>query len=142
MEAHFLLIKDSYQHWGFPKGHLEEEETPAAAALRETAKRPASTPCCSTGRSGSSTGTSVSAGAPSTSTATSSSSSAPRATRCRRKTRASPIRQWLPLEQALEQLSYDNARGVLQRGGEMARTLVAVGAGRARDAAGPIAAEG
>ncbi len=30
-----LLIRDRYQHWGFPKGHLEGEETPADAALRE-----------------------------------------------------------------------------------------------------------
>ena len=34
--ARFLLIKDSYQHWGFPKGHLEEGESPAGAAMRET----------------------------------------------------------------------------------------------------------
>ncbi|MHB1265783.1 MAG: NUDIX hydrolase [Gemmatimonadaceae bacterium] len=33
--AHFLLIRDSYRNWGFPKGHLEEGEAPAAAALRE-----------------------------------------------------------------------------------------------------------
>ncbi|MCA9769062.1 MAG: NUDIX domain-containing protein, partial [Gemmatimonadetes bacterium] len=32
----FLLIRDSYRHWGFPKGHLEDGETPAEAALRET----------------------------------------------------------------------------------------------------------
>jgi 8-oxo-dGTP pyrophosphatase MutT (NUDIX family) len=32
---HILLIRDAYQHWGFPKGHLEAGETPAAAALRE-----------------------------------------------------------------------------------------------------------
>jgi ADP-ribose pyrophosphatase YjhB (NUDIX family) len=32
----FLLIKDSYDNWGFPKGHLENGETPAEAALRET----------------------------------------------------------------------------------------------------------
>lgn len=32
---HVLLIRDRYQHWGFPKGHLEGEETPADAALRE-----------------------------------------------------------------------------------------------------------
>lgn len=32
---HFLLIRDSYRNWGFPKGHLEAEEQPAAAALRE-----------------------------------------------------------------------------------------------------------
>ncbi|MHB1313464.1 MAG: NUDIX hydrolase [Gemmatimonadaceae bacterium] len=30
-----LLIRDSYRNWGFPKGHLEEGESPAAAALRE-----------------------------------------------------------------------------------------------------------
>lgn len=31
----FLLIRDSYRNWGFPKGHLEEEEQPYAAAMRE-----------------------------------------------------------------------------------------------------------
>lgn len=31
----FLLIRDSYRNWGFPKGHLEHEELPDAAALRE-----------------------------------------------------------------------------------------------------------
>ncbi|HEX2203902.1 MAG TPA: NUDIX hydrolase [Longimicrobium sp.] len=34
-EAHILLIRDRYSHWGFPKGHLEGEETAADAALRE-----------------------------------------------------------------------------------------------------------
>jgi len=32
---HVLLIRDAYQHWGLPKGHLEKGETPDAAALRE-----------------------------------------------------------------------------------------------------------
>jgi ADP-ribose pyrophosphatase YjhB (NUDIX family) len=32
---HILLIRDSYQHWGLPKGHLEGAETPDLAALRE-----------------------------------------------------------------------------------------------------------
>lgn len=32
----FLLIRDSYGHWGFPKGHIEPAESPAAAAARET----------------------------------------------------------------------------------------------------------
>ena len=31
----FLLIRDSYDNWGFPKGHLEDGEMPDAAALRE-----------------------------------------------------------------------------------------------------------
>lgn len=30
-----LLIKDAYNNWGFPKGHLEEGEAADAAALRE-----------------------------------------------------------------------------------------------------------
>ncbi|CAN5745446.1 NUDIX hydrolase [soil metagenome] len=30
-----LLIRDAYEHWGLPKGHLEKGETPDAAALRE-----------------------------------------------------------------------------------------------------------
>jgi 8-oxo-dGTP pyrophosphatase MutT (NUDIX family) len=31
----FLLIRDSYQNWGFPKGHLEPGERAEDAALRE-----------------------------------------------------------------------------------------------------------
>jgi 8-oxo-dGTP pyrophosphatase MutT (NUDIX family) len=33
--ALFLLIKDSYQNWGFPKGHLESGERAEDAAVRE-----------------------------------------------------------------------------------------------------------
>ena len=31
----FLLIRDSYQNWGFPKGHVESGERAEDAALRE-----------------------------------------------------------------------------------------------------------
>ena len=31
----FLLIRDSYQNWGFPKGHLENGERAEDAAMRE-----------------------------------------------------------------------------------------------------------
>ncbi len=31
----FLLIKDGYKNWGFPKGHLVGGEAPEDAALRE-----------------------------------------------------------------------------------------------------------
>jgi len=31
----YLLIRDSYGHWGFPKGHLERGERADTAALRE-----------------------------------------------------------------------------------------------------------
>ncbi|NQT33415.1 MAG: NUDIX hydrolase [Candidatus Omnitrophica bacterium] len=30
-----LLIKDSYGHWTWPKGHIEEGESPREAAVRE-----------------------------------------------------------------------------------------------------------
>lgn len=34
-DVHVLLIRDPYKNWGLPKGHLEGDETPAGAALRE-----------------------------------------------------------------------------------------------------------
>jgi 8-oxo-dGTP pyrophosphatase MutT (NUDIX family) len=34
----FLLIRDSYKNWGFPKGHLKKGEAPDRAALREVAE--------------------------------------------------------------------------------------------------------
>ena len=32
---HVLLIRDPYQNWGLPKGHLEKGEDERAAAIRE-----------------------------------------------------------------------------------------------------------
>jgi 8-oxo-dGTP pyrophosphatase MutT (NUDIX family) len=37
-EPLFLLIRDSYRNWGFPKGHLEDGEPADAAAMREVAE--------------------------------------------------------------------------------------------------------
>src|SRR2546428_838806 len=37
-EPRFLLIRDSYRNWGFPKGHLEPGEPPGDAARREVAE--------------------------------------------------------------------------------------------------------
>src|SRR5439155_13156315 len=34
----FLLIRDPYKNWGFPKGHLKRGEPPAEAARREVAE--------------------------------------------------------------------------------------------------------
>ena len=33
--TYFLLIRDPYENWGLPKGHVEKGETPAETALRE-----------------------------------------------------------------------------------------------------------
>ena len=37
-EARYLLIRDSYENWGFPKGHVERGEPEAEAARREVAE--------------------------------------------------------------------------------------------------------
>ncbi|MDQ6831660.1 MAG: NUDIX hydrolase [Gemmatimonadota bacterium] len=34
----FLLIRDSYRNWGFPKGHLEDGEPAETAAIREVSE--------------------------------------------------------------------------------------------------------
>jgi ADP-ribose pyrophosphatase YjhB (NUDIX family) len=130
----FLLIRDSYDNWGYPKGHLEDGESPAEAALRETAEETGLERLLLQGpirvidwhfrfR-----GRHIHKychfflfespeGEPS-----------PQhdegITDCQRRS----------LEEALGTLSYDHARGVLKRAGEMVRTLVAVGAGRSRPA--------
>lgn len=128
----FLLVKDPYKNWGFPKGHLEDQETPAEAALRETREEAGLDDVEMAGPI--------------------------RIIDWHFRFRGKAIHKfchfflmesksgdpkpqldegitdyvWLPLEQALEKLSYDNARGALRRAGEMTRTLVAVGPGRSR----------
>ncbi len=129
-QARFLLIRDSYGNWGFPKGHLEEGESPADAAVRETAEETGLDQLVLRGPI--------------------------RVIDWHFRFRGRPIHKychffllespagecipqrdegitdfrWLPLAGALDKLSYDNARGVLKRAGDMERTLVAVGAGR------------
>ena len=129
-QPRYLLIRDSYDNWGFPKGHLEDGESPAEAALRETVEETGLNHLTLQGpirvidwhfrfrgrhihkychfflfeSAGGDANPQVEEGI----------------TACR----------WESLDQALEALSYDNARGVLKRAGDMVRTLTAVGAGR------------
>jgi 8-oxo-dGTP pyrophosphatase MutT (NUDIX family) len=126
----FLLIRDSYRHWGLPKGHLEDGETPAAAASRETFEETGLADLRLHGpiriidwhfrfR-----GRRIHKYCHFFLFESPAAEAVPQVdegiTACR----------WLPLDEALGTLSYDNARGVLKRAGEMARTLVAVGEGR------------
>jgi ADP-ribose pyrophosphatase YjhB (NUDIX family) len=134
-----LLIRDPYRNWGFPKGHLEDGETPAQAADRETCEETGLEQLilhgpirlidwhfrfrgrrihkyCHFFLFESPDGTPVP-----------------------QQSEGITDFRWLPIDEALKKLSYDNARGVLKRGGEMARTLIAVGEGRSRKRGGGAA---
>jgi 8-oxo-dGTP pyrophosphatase MutT (NUDIX family) len=124
-DARYLLILDSYHNWGFPKGHLEAGEPPADAARREVAEETGLTDLILHG---------------------------PIQVidwyfRFRGKTihkychfflleskHGDPVPQveegitdcaWRALEEARTTISYDNARGVLERAAEMVRALAA-----------------
>ena len=122
----FLLIRDSYRNWGFPKGHLESGEPPAEAARREVKEETGLEELLLHG---------------------------PIKVidwyfRFRGKTihkychfflfeskRGEPVPQqdegitecaWHPVDEAVSTISYDNARDVLRRAAEMERALVHV----------------
>ena len=126
----YLLIRDSYNNWGFPKGHLEGEESPAEAALRETAEE--------TGLQQLSLHGPIRVidwhfrfrGRHIHKYCHFFLFESPEGEVCPQLDEGITACQWRPLPEALEILSYDNARGVLKRAGEMVRTLTAVGRGR------------
>jgi 8-oxo-dGTP pyrophosphatase MutT (NUDIX family) len=115
----FLLIRDSYRNWGFPKGHLERGEPPEQAALREVAEE--------TGLTGLSLRGEIETIdwyfrfrgrlihkychfylIESASSET-----------CPQREEGITACRWAPLDEALEVISYANARDVLRRAAEM-----------------------
>ena len=128
--ARYLLIRDSYKNWGFPKGHLEGSESPAEAAARETAEETGLRHLVLHGPIRVIDWHFRFRGRHIHKYCHFFLFESPDGEACPQLDEGITACQWRPLNEALDILSYDNARGVLKRAGEMARTLVAVGAGR------------
>jgi len=130
-QPRYLLIRDSYGHWGFPKGHVERGERSDTAALREVMEE--------TGIRSASVAGSVEKiewffrfrGAlihkrcefflMETAVADTKPQRAEGITACK----------WATLDEALALIKYDNARAVLRRADDMARARVGVPGGAA-----------
>jgi 8-oxo-dGTP pyrophosphatase MutT (NUDIX family) len=129
--AKYLLIRDSYNNWGFPKGHLEGNESPAETALRETAEETGLDRLVLQGPIRVIDWHFRFRGRHIHKYCHFFLFESPEGDPCPQVDEGITACQWLPLGEALDVLSYDNARGVLKRAGEMVRTLVAIGSGRA-----------
>ena len=120
----FLLIRDSYANWGFPKGHVETGEAAEEAALREVREETGLGELASRGLidtidwyfrfRGRLIHKSCHFFLMETTESTTSPQRAEGITAC----------QWVPYAAAHESLSYANAREVLRRGREMIGTVV------------------
>ncbi len=130
--ARYLLIRDSYDNWGFPKGHLEDGESPAEAARRETYEETGLEHLVLQGPIRVIDWHFRFRGRHIHKYCHFFLFESPAGEACPQLDEGITDCQWRTIQQALEILSYDNARGVLKRAGEMVRTLVAVGAGRPR----------
>ena len=129
--ALFLLIQDSYGNWGFPKGHLERGERADTAALREVMEETGLRSVAVVGAietiewffrfRGSLIHKNCQFFLMEAATADTKPQESEGITAC----------DWVPVEEAVRRIAYENARNVLRRASEMVDARVAAAAVRA-----------
>lgn len=127
----YLLIRDSYGNWGFPKGHLERRERADTAALREVMEETGLRALTLLGAiatiewhfrfRGALVHKNCQFFLMESATAETKPQHAEGITAC----------QWTPVEEALDLIIYENARAVLRRAHEMVAARDTVSAARA-----------
>jgi 8-oxo-dGTP pyrophosphatase MutT (NUDIX family) len=130
----FLLIRDGYENWGFPKGHLEGSESPADAARRESEEETGLEQLIQVGPIRIIDWQFRFRGRHIHKYCHFFLFESPDGETRPQESEGISACRWFLYEEALVQLSYDNARGILRRAAEMVRTLTAVGPGRTRPA--------
>lgn len=119
----FLLIRDSYRNWGFPKGHLEPGERPEAAALREVAEETGLSDIDLRGAIDTIEWHFRFRGHLIHKVCHFFLMESARADTSPQRTEGITACRWAPLPEALATISYDNARQVLRRASEMVGVL-------------------
>ena len=125
----FLLIRDSYRNWGFPKGHLEEGELPEAAAVREVAEETGVSPLEVRGVIETIDWYFRFRGRLIHKVCHFYLMETPAADTCPQRAEGITACRWAPFEEAERLVSYANARQVLQRAHAMVRAADSGGGG-------------
>jgi len=119
----FLLIQDSYRNWGLPKGHLEKNEPPEQAALREVAEETGVAPLALVGEVGTIDWYFRFRGRLIHNTCHFYLMEAGSAATQPQREEGITACRWVSLEEALQLVTYANARGVLERAASMVDSI-------------------